>query len=270
MVLKRQYFFVAFIALSLGLGCSSSSGDTPQGEACPEDQLENLVFASDWAQQRVGVSTYRYIADIQGGSADVELLDARGDVLSTMTVRQLFGDSNEPDGVMEAVLNGDDGDSLRLVTRGEDVDEDGYTIVMRLERSGQPTLHLTAQMQTVSCWLEESPVVAPPCAFGLPLDESGFTLPSCGLIVDDRIRARQPPQLTHLSYAVAAEDSDGVPTLGSVKREGTRAFHRLDVVDFSGVTPGEDVQQWLAETGGDALVDTEAERLLTTAFLDRS
>jgi hypothetical protein len=268
-LIRRICFSGVLIALLVLTGCSVKPA-TEEAEACPEGQLTNALAASEWAKERADIVGYQYTADVAGGVADVDLLADGNEVVAQMRVRQLFGDDEEQDGVMEAVLDKDSDSPLRLVTWGEDVDEHGYTVRMRLERPEAPTLHLTARFATVRCWLEEDPVIAPPCASDLPLDTPAFTLPSCGLIVDERIRTRQPPELTRLTYAVDSEEAAGEPAVGGAQRDGVRALHRLDVFDAAEAADPAVVDQWLAETGVDALVGTQAERLLTTAFLDRS
>lgn len=272
--MKQIYLsvFVA-IALSMFVGCSGDSADEPEEEAlplCEADHLENTVEAASWAQQHTDIAAYNYIGDVAGGSAEIALLDDDDAPLGEMTVRQLFGDDEEPDGVMEAVF--DDGSSpLRLVTRGEHIDNDGYTVRMHLQREDkEPTVHLSAEFRTVPCWLENDPAVAPECAAELPLDSPAFALPSCGLIVDDRIREQRPPQLERLTYSVAAHQAEGAPTHGATQRDGPDHFHRIDVYDSDGAADEDVVTQWLAETGADAVVGSEQERLSTTAFLDRS
>ncbi|MBA2661002.1 MAG: VWD domain-containing protein [Bradymonadaceae bacterium] len=259
-------------SLVLALGCSQDEASLPEGQAelCAPGDLENVVAASSWAESRAGIENYRYVADVVGGVARIELLDGETNVLGTMVVRQLFGHAGERDGVMEAVLEQADASPLRLITWGEDIDDQGYTVRMRLERAQAPSLHLTARFESVRCWLQEAPNAAPPCAARLPLQSNAFTLPSCGLIVDERILQQRPPELRRLSYAVASEQGAGMPSAGSVQRDGAGVMHRLDVLGAEGVLEESVVTQWLAQAGLDKLVGTQAERLLTTAFLDRS
>ena len=270
--MRWVYFSGIIFATVFALnGCSEESG-SGIGQTCPDGDLVNAVDASDWAESRAGIATYHYTADVVGGVAHIDLLDDTDQSLGSMRVRQLFGDDDEADGVMEAVLGDpDSASSLRLITQGEGIDGKGYTVQMRLEGSdGAPPLFMTARFKTVRCWLEDGPAVAPPCAAGLPLGSAAFTLPSCGLIVDERIGKHQPPELAELTYSVIAEDALGVPSVGGLQRFGAQQIHRLRVFDSAGVQDEAVVEQWIAETGADALVGTEAERLLTTAFLDRS
>lgn len=276
LALRENYIrAVAGLGLVLTLtamGCSSSSGNsepTPEeveSQLCAADHLENTVDASDWARDRAGIAAYRYVADITGGVARVDLLDESEVVLATMAVRQLFGDAEERDGSFEAILD-EEGDSpLRLLTRGEDVTRRGYDVKMRLEDDSS-SVHVDARFDTVRCWFEEDTPQAPACAGAFPLAEAGFVLPSCGAILDDRIRLRQPPELTELSYSVA---SDTNASVGGSSQKGAQRFQTLDVFGDAGAAEAEDVSQWLQETGADAIVSTERARLLTTAFLDRS
>ncbi len=261
-------------ALLAAAGCSSPDSDTDkpavEAEVCPADALENVVDAAPWALARAGIASYRYAADVAGGESNLELRDDTERTLATLRVRQIFGDPDAPSGAMEGVLKTTEG-TVRLITSGEDVDRDGYTVRMRLESAERPTFHITARFETVPCWVDDgNPVAGPLCALRLPLGAGPFTLPGCGLIVDERIRERLAPSLTRLTYAVAADEAGARPAAGGFGREGARLFHTLSVLSERGLTDEGVVSSWLAQTGADALVGSSEERLLTTAFLDRT
>ena len=261
---------------------NGDNDDTNQADPdiCDDDGfLQHTVEASDWAGKRAGIAEYHYTADVFDGYALVDLIDESGESMGTMQVRQLYDDPSDPPGVMEASLQYEEESEtpLRLITRGEDIDRSGYTVQMRLEHlDGDASLHMTARFQTVRCWQQEDPATGPGCAGDLPLDKAAYTLPSCGLIIDDRIQQSLPPQLDRLTYAVPDVEAGETPSLGGfrhqdeVLRAPTNRLYTLDVVDPQGVREAADVEQWLGETGVDAVVGTDAEQLLTTAFLDRS
>ncbi len=261
-------YLVSCVSLVALAACGGETTDSQPG-VCPDNRLENAVEASTWATERAGIHTYAYTADLAGGVAEVDLLDADHASLGTLAVRQRFG-SDDPDGVMEGVLGGSAAPA-RLVTRGEQLGSDGYTVRMRLEPDDDaPSLHLTARFETRQCWLVDEPAAGPPCASGLPLDSPPFTLPTCGLVADERIRREQPPALARLTYAVDAETADASPSSGGSRRAGGQLFYQLDVLDAEGPASTQRVEQWLRETGLERLVGTDHERLLTTAFLDRT
>ncbi len=259
-------------------GCSEDSSTVSSVEAygfgvCPEDDyLQHRIAASSWAEGRAGIAEYEYRADVRYGYAEIDLLDEEGRKLGGMEVRQLFNDPFERDGTMQAVLQEDAPVSpLRVLSRGEDVDHRGYTVRMRIERIDEmASLHLEARFKTVGCWIEQEEAVAPPCAGGLPLDAVPFTLPSCGLIVDERVRQHLPPRLERLTYSVEAHQIDNEPTLGGAHRAGLQEFFHLDVYGAQGARDEAEVAQWLSETGLADLIGTDEERLLTTAFLDQT
>ena len=276
----------------LATGCedaASSNDEDDDGtaqthsELCVEDEaLRNTVEASEWATERAGIAAYDYRANVLGGLAMIDLLDDSGEVLGTMIVRQLYDDPFDPPGVMEASIQLDEEAEesvmpMRLVTWGENVNRSGYTVGMRLERLNEEAgLHLTARFKTVRCWQAEDPVVGPGCVGELPLDSPLFTLPSCGLIVDERIHESLPPELDRLTYAVPEADVETVPKIGGTYHDdrlrdpNSTRLYSLDVFHADGVRDEQEVEQWLSQTGADAVVGTEAERLLTTAYLDRS
>lgn len=272
---KRNLCLGLFAVLCSAVLCWAC-GTEPEGEqtegseVCSGDELTNVVDASDWATERAGIERYRYVANVPEGVARVELLDADRGLLDTMAVRQIYGAESTPDGTMEAVLGKASDDPLRLRTRGLEVSDRGYTVEMRLKRPGDPkTLEIRARFETVRCWEQGDSGGGPPCASGLALEEEGFTLPTCGLLLEERLRERRPPALERLSYAVLADQAASVPTVGGSRREGTTLLHRLQVREPDGLRDPETVRTWLQETGTDELVGTDRERLLTTAFLDR-
>ena len=259
-------------------GCSespssnNSNGSTTHFGLCTgDDYLEDSVAASSWAEERAGIAEYVYGADVFLGYAWIHMLDAAGEELGIMEVTQLFGDPIDRDGTMQAFLREEDVAPLRIASWGEDVDRHGYTVRMRIERlDGEPSLHLEARFNTVGCWLEQEAPVAPPCAPDLPLDRAPFTLPSCGQLVDERVRAHRPPQLQRLTYMVSADQLMGEPTVGGTRIDDWHKFHSIDVFNSRGVRDEQEVTQWLSETGLDYIIGTDEERLLTTAFLDRN
>ncbi len=254
----------ALLGVAMLAGCSSN--DDP-ALPCASTTLENTVSASSWATQLAKIAKYHYKADLEQNVTTVDLLDAAGQTLDTLRVWQSFGDSKVPDGAMVAELGG-----LRLVTRGFDVDPRGYLVRAWLSGEGKPTLITSARFEGGLCYAKQvEGAAAPPCAGDLPIDGAPFTLPSCGIVNDLYALGDYPATLARLDYAVPAAEAKGTPAEGGFARTQTDGdLHALSVRASTGVASEETVSKWVAGTGLDAVLGSDAEVRLTTAFLDRA
>lgn len=263
------------MVLVFAVNCSDPPAEPPPEqpdppEFCPDDDhLRGSVTAAEWAETTADIAEYVYGADIQSGSAEIRLVDASDDELGVAEFFQSFGDAEVPDGAIVATMQDDP--TFRLVSWGEDVSHSGYTVQVRLEQlDGDVEFRIEARFEPVRCWYEQDDPVSPKCAPDLPLDNPAFTLPSCGVVVDELVRAHQPPELTRLTYSVSDDDAIGAPSVGGAFVEDGEQYHTIDVQTAGGVRELADIAEWLSDTGFDQVLGSREERLLTTAFLDRS
>lgn len=257
----------ALIGLLACAGSCKKDEPATAEELCAPGQLTNRAAAAPWATKRAGVLEYVYEGDVFGGPADVYLYGEDDALLGRIRVGQLFG-ADEPDGSMEAIFDPDGDAPLRLLTKGRSTHATGYTLQMRLQPADGAALHITAEFEETACWAPPSEV-GPPCANAVPLDDPAFTLPSCGLLVDDLVRGKRPPVLARLTYAIAKDDAAGAPSVGGIARVDGVERYVIDVFNRQ-PTDRDVVAQWLDEAGLDGVIGSEQERLLTTAYLDRT
>jgi len=251
------FFLPAFVLVP-----ACTVNNTEQGEPAPlcGSTLTGSVDAPAWAEARAGIASYRYSVDpATGGPTELTLLDASGATLGTVDVEQLYGDADYRDGTLRAVLKKDGSERVRLFTSGRVLDTRHYQLRARLVR-GQVTLDVQAGFRLQSCFESDA---APRCAGTLPLDDGAYTLPSCGLLYDSEVLSGSAPTLERLVYA--APDAPKPPPL-----DHGGSYQLLEVAGDGQLADPSAVQKWAGQHGVDGLLGSDAERLLTTAFLDRS
>lgn len=183
------------------------------GEPCASEQLAARVSAAGSAEERAGLMTYRYDAHVDDTQMRVELLGAGDAPLAALRVAQHFDHETLADGTLEAVLERGGEDRLRLTTGGRRFERQSYVVGAVLERSGAPALRVEARFQDARCYDEAAG--RPACAGDLPLGEAPYVLPSCGLLIDDEVRAGRAPTLAALTYRVAADEAAAAPRAGA-------------------------------------------------------
>lgn len=248
----------SLLAAALALGCGSSGGGESRAALCSAP-LTGVVNAPKWVRQRAGIAAYEYTLDPATDTATrVTLLSASGRALGTIEVAQLYGDASRRDGTLRAVLSRDGEERMRLFSRGKLLEAERYEVRAELARD---SVHLGVRARFVrqACFDTDT---QPACAGTLPLDERAYTLPSCGLLFDRAVLDGEAPTLDRLVYAAnGASDrpfaADGPLDLLAVQAHGER------------LEPKE-VERWAADHGVDGLLGSDDERLLTTAFLDRT
>ncbi len=235
---------------SLLLSCGDSNAEPTVVAAAPlcAIPLTADLAAPDWVRERTGVASYRYRAPIETPQVEVDLLDSSGDMVGTLSAEQLYDDATQADGALRAVLRQAGQPDTVLVTNGV-VLENAYRVVAQLEReSTRLEVHSTFALSPCFDGVE----AAPSCGGSLPLSDAAYTLPSCGLLFDDALRASQAPQLSELGYRAP---------------EKQRA---LDVLLDGKLTPVLEVDSWAKDAQVDSLLGSDAERILSTVFSDRS
>ncbi len=247
---RHGVLLLAIFAGPLGQGCGDSDQEPTLAAAAAlcAIPLSADLAAPDWVRERTGVATYRYQAPIETPRVQLDLLNDAGEVLGTLATEQLYADATYSDGSLRSVLRQEGQPDTVLVTTGV-ILKNAYRVVAQLEREAAK-LEVHATFALKPCF--EGSEATPSCAGTLPLAESAYTLPSCGLLFDDALRASQAPQLDALDYRVPAKQ---------------RALH---VLLAGKLTSAPEIEAWAKDAQVDSLLGSDAEILLTTVFSDRS
>jgi len=249
---------VAVLA-TLATACSDDPATITPPAVC-DAPYQNVVDAAAWAQTISPTRSYHYVAGSGPGfAAEVRLLDGKDAEIATMQLEQVFGDASIPDGTVRAELDG-----LTLSSTGRVGPGPRHEVHADLT-DGTHTLRTIAVFEHRRCFEMET-VAGPPCASDLALAEPGIALPSCGLIADNLVLNGVAPVLTELEYRVP--DTGATPTLGGRALEHGQGWHRLEVRSAGANTDVADVAAWSTQV--DTLLGSDAQRLLSTAFLDRT
>ena len=275
---RRSGLATCLLALSVtwilcgGLACG---GGTSGEEAGPnrEDggscstRLTGWTPASEWVRKTTGIAGYRY--DTAPGETEIpfELVDASGASLGTMRVDQVGEEGEAPAGAMRAILESEGAPNVELTTTGRERAAD-YTVRMRLRR-GDRQMRIWADFGLSRCGSSSTGEKGPSCASTLPVGETPYLLPSCGLGADDRRLAGLEPRLLHLEYGVAAGQMDSAPAGGGYFRRGEVDARTRTVVSEETAVDADTVDTWLETTGLAPLVSSSGSRRLAAAYLDQ-
>jgi hypothetical protein len=248
-----------------GTGACTTVESKDSDAALCAQPLTNVVQAPSWVQAISAIRTYRYQSHLDSVDVSVDLLGDDGELLGAMTVRQVYGDAAFPNGSMHGVLRRDGLEPISVTTVGERIDAERYRVRARLEDEGA-TLDVAATFVNRFCY-RPAGSQSPPCAGDLALADAAYTLPSCGVLLDEVLWAGRAPTLERLEYG-AAPSGLRLPALATARFDG--GYRILPVMDQQGLQAPDVIAQWAREQGLDSLLGSEGERLLTTAFLDRT
>jgi len=252
---KKYLWWCCIILAAAQFSCSGS-----------EENVDNCVVISDtvpaspWVRESSGIAHYRYSGTFSDNDLNVEVLDSSSKVLAEIVVSQVLSGDQDL-GAMTATLSHDGKTSLTLVSRGH-VDVSGYDVHTTLSTE-QTSVDVRTRFENTSCQgitVQQRAL----CAGPVPVEDSEYTVPSCGLVWNTSRAYGETPALRKLSYSVPV--GGDVPTLGGVST--TLGAFTLDVLDGSRILPAEDVKTWLTETGAKQIIGSRDEELLSAFFTD--
>lgn len=272
-----RYRFVPIIFGVIFLAaCGSDSSAENEQFVCEQDQITGTLEPSEWVRETTAIDSYRYVAGVgDNRTLQLDLLNKDGESLGQIEVLQLFDEaSGEPVGTMQGILEQPDGTTARLTTRGFRQPK-GYGVEMRIEK-GAKALSYRALFDDDPCQPgadtieaeDDAPAQPPQCVGNLPIDAPIFSLPSCGIVKEAWEDVGLVPILSSLRYRVDIESPDNAPEIGGVTQmpTGNQAF--FDVLDRGVLADSPQVEQWTQAVGVDGLLESPAEQLLSTVFLD--
>ncbi|MEZ4458406.1 MAG: hypothetical protein R3E66_01500 [bacterium] len=240
--------------LLVSAGCGSDDHVVPTPIDC--DVLSQKVPASAWAQAISPARSYRYTAGLADNEIIVDVLDEADAILGTLKISQtLEGDDV---GTMVAKLERDGQTKLTMSSQGN-VRLDGFSVRSALD-NGSQRVEVLSRYENTACADERED--RPVCAGVLPIAQPEFTTGSCGLAWDTARAYGRQPRLASVRYL-----SNQAAATGGVVIDGSRTYF-MDVLREDRVTPDTAVQAWLEQSGSDAIIGTDDEVLLTTAYND--
>jgi hypothetical protein len=249
--------------LLAGLGVSACSDDNASGVGA--------LTAAAFVQAASDVRGYDVRLLDNGRDVELDLLDGHGRSLGTLTVVEIFDDTDlARDGSLLATLQTPGAPALRLQTRGQREGR-GYRNLMTLDDDGGARVEIEAQFDFRQCYdgaIDDA--AGPACVGEVDLREDDYSVPDCG---PPRL-ALEPSgiatALRSLRYRVPSPAA--LPERGGARYAGGELVAaELDVLARdSGLLPAPAVSRWLAQSGGAGLIGSATERRLSSVVLDRT
>ncbi|MEL6548377.1 MAG: VWD domain-containing protein, partial [Myxococcota bacterium] len=134
-----------------------------------------------------------------------------------------------------------------------------------LER-GSSSVEIESRFSYERCFEVSTASAAPPCVGALDLTADALVVPSCGIIADNLILDQVAPVLRSVTYRTPLVDMS--PSVGGVTLRGDAPWASIRAVEAG--SPNPDLATWVQDTGTESVIGSAEERLLTTAFLDRT
>lgn len=252
-------------AVLAATGCSGGGGG-----GSDDGGATDRIRASEWVRDTTDIEAYSVAVTEEGERIDLDLFAAGGDTLGTLIITRLAAaGANQPAGSFQAVLERQGSPVLTMTTHGI-AEPEGFETRIALRKDDGDSVQMRARHRFRACYpAEVATRPGPACTSPIPLDDPDYSLPTCGAIQPGLEEGGVASALQTLRYLKPLTDpTTASGHAGQVWEAGQLSSTSLTVLDARGLVDKDELGQWLADTGADALIGTAAERLLSAAYKD--